>query len=158
MRKGEYTVLICSTSPLAYSDRVAAICKAVDTDLVAVVFYTNSLPQEFLRVSLYTTNEPTIRVVDVTMREDREASSVAATAAPETTRGQALVTPLPVFGEHFELAEITASYKKSLLGNLSLSGERIAAVMALEYCARAVTLGRASAKSTLATKLRKVSV
>lgn len=64
-------------------------------------------------------------------------SSVAYTSATKFT---ALTNPLPVFGEDIELVIHTSEMSRSLLGNLSLSEESIAAAMALEYCARAVSL------------------
>ena len=60
---------------------------------------------------------------------------------------EALANPIPIFGDAFEPVPIIASDRKNLLGNLSLSGERIAA-----------TLRRAATAATLASKFRKVSI
>lgn len=95
--------------------------------------------------------------------EDEEPSSATTGAAveapgPEVAKREAISNPLPVFGDAFEPVSIAASDRKNLLGNLALSGERIAAAMALKYCAPTVAPGRAATEATLASKLRKVSI
>ena len=95
-----------------------------------------------------------------TQGEEVEGGTPASKEASDApaTKLAALTTPLPAFGEVLEPVTITPEMRKSLLSNLSLSGERIAAAMALEYCARAVALGRAATEATLASKIRKVVI
>lgn len=145
-RRGEYTLLISRASPLAFSERVTAICHSVDADLLADMYYVaeDSFPLEEFKPLPKKTD---IDAVNIPTRPDPKE------ATGEPMEGVQVNAPPPGKAHTY-----TVEQRRKLLHNLELSGERIAAVAAVAYCSRAVALGRASTEETLATRMRKVNL
>ena len=135
VQRGVYHLLISQASPLQYTQKVLQLCEAVDADLLAHMYYS------------------AVPAVD----EERETTTHPDTPNDPTTKRPHLGDAMDgvVIGEPTKL---TDGQKRTLLGNLELSGERIAATLATNWCARAVALGRASTEHTLAEKLKKVGI
>lgn len=162
-RRGEYTLLISRASPLAFQERVTAICHSVDADLLADMYYVAEASGP--------------RIVELPEDTDLDMiNPLAARPAPKdetaepmegvTASAAAQAAPAPPHGAAHESAnappstphKYTYDQRKTLLHNLELSGERIAAAAAVAYCSRAVALARAATEETLATRMRKVNL
>ena len=144
-RRGEYHVLVSQISPLTYSDRLMALCNAIDRDLVAHLYF--NLPTLHARAadtSFEVSNPPAVPL---------PASVAPAPRVVEVGDDEMDVVPsVP------EPTEIKDDVRKVLLGELDTAGERITAALAEHWCRKAITLGKGSADISLAQKLKKVTI